>query len=178
MKKDRDDLNDQERLILEMWADGATGTEIANQIGKTRSAVLGKLNRLRIKGFVGYKVSKMRIEAQKIKLGTKKPPPPTKKKTIKTQLNSKAIKKNFVFSMKADRKRQEPVFIEPTPSKEGDPVTFMQLEHWMCKYVVSGDRAADFKFCGQKAVKKRFCEQHHKLCYVPYKESTRRKENA
>jgi hypothetical protein len=176
MKKTKDDLNDQERLILEMWEQGATGSEIANQIGKTRSAVLGKLNRLRTKGFVGYKVSMQRIEAQKIKLGTK---PPPKKVELKKKGTPKVLqKKGFVFSTNASRKRQEPLFIEPTPSKEGEPVTFMELEHWMCKYVVSGDRAADFKFCGQKAIKKRFCEQHHKLCYVPYKESTRRKENA
>ena len=178
MKKTKVDLNDQERLILEMWEQGATGTEIANQIGKTRSAVLGKLNRLRMKGFVGYKVSKLRIEAQKIKLGTK-PPPQPKKEPLKKKGSPKAIQKNgFVFSMKADRKRQKPVFIEPTPSKEGQPVTFMELEHWMCKYVVSGAKASEFLFCGQKAVKKRFCEQHHKLCYVPYEKSRRSKENA
>lgn len=176
MKKDRDDLNDQERLILEMWEQGATGTEIGNQIGKTRSAVLGKLNRLRNKGLVGYKVSMQRIESQKIKLGTAQPPA---KSSVKKAGTPKVVqKKGFVFSMNADRKRQKPVFIEPTPSKEGEPVTFMQLEQWMCRYVVSGERASEFKFCGQKAVKKRFCEQHHKLCYVPYEKTKRGKENA
>jgi hypothetical protein len=169
MKKDRDDLNDQERLILEMWEQGATGSEIANQIGKTRSAVLGKLNRLRTKGFVGYKVSMQRIESQKIKLGTKPPPKPKKEPLAK---------KPFVFSRSAARKREEPIFIEPTPSKEGDPVIFMQLEQWMCRYVVSGERASEFKFCGQKAVKKRFCEQHHKLCYIPYEKTRRGRVNA
>ena len=80
--------------------------------------------------------------------------------------------------MKATRKREEPVFIEPTPSKEGDPIIFMQLEQWMCRYVVSGERASEFKFCGQKAVKKRFCEQHHKLCYIPYEKTRQGRANA
>lgn len=167
--KDRDNLNDQERLILEMWEQGASGTEIGIQIGKTRSAVLGKLNRLRAKGYVGYKVSLMRIEAQKEKEAKKAPP-------IKPKAGQKP--KTFVISKSIARKRQKPIFIEPTPSKEGDPVTFMQLEHWMCKYVVSGAKASEFLFCGQKASKKSFCELHHKLCYVPYDKNKKEKLNA
>lgn len=176
MIKNRDDLNDQERLILEMWEQGASGTEIGVHLNKTRSAVLGKLNRLRIKGYVGYKVSTARIEAQKIKLNVKTPP--------KKELNAKAgtpkaiIKKPFTFSLAANRQKQKPVFIAPTPSQEGEPVDFMRLQSGMCKYVVSGDKASDFLFCGQKSVKRQYCEQHYKLCYIPADKTKRSAANA
>lgn len=36
--------------IIKFWNDGLTATEIGEKIGKTRSAVLGKVNRMRAKG--------------------------------------------------------------------------------------------------------------------------------
>lgn len=168
MTKNRDDLSDQDRLILEMWEQGASGTEIGIRLGKTRSAILGKLNRLRAKGYVGYKVSKSRIESIKDRDG------------IKPIHVAKKLKKNltiFRFNRKL-KDKMNPTFIEPTPSKEGDPVPFMQLEHWMCKYVVSGQKTAEFMFCGQPATKRRYCEQHYALCYMPSDKQKREKNDA
>jgi len=157
---DTPDLNEQEKMILDLWEKGFTGSQIGEQIGKTRSAVLGKLNRLRKQGFVDYKVQIKRVETQKKAANYK----PIEKK-LKPTIESRPGRVPFVFKIK-NRDRQEPVFIKPTRIHNGEPVTLMELDMGMCKYAVSDETSPVHMFCGKDVYKRVYCEEHHKLCYI------------
>ena len=166
---DIDDLNEQEKTILKLWEQGFTGQEIGHQIGKTRSAVLGKLNRLRKRGLIGYKVQITRVEHQKVSIKHKKPDA-----VIKKSIVDRPRLTPFVFKIK-NRDRQPPVFTKPARVWNGNPVTLMELEFGMCKYSVSEDNASQHMFCGKPIYKRVYCEDHHKLCYI---EPHHRKRNS
>lgn len=164
-----DDLNEQEKTILQLWEQGFTGQEIGDQIGKTRSAVLGKLNRLRKKGLIGYKVQDTRLENQKVSVKHKKPDAVIQKSTVG---RNRLVP--FVFKTK-NRDRQPPVFTKPVRVWDGKPVTLMELESGMCKYPVGHDNELNHTFCGKSVHKRVYCEAHHKLCYI---EPNHRKRNS
>jgi hypothetical protein len=160
---DKTDLNEQEKIILDLWEKGFTGQQIGEQLGKTRSSVLGKLNRLRKRGFVDYKAQANRLDKQKEDV--KHIPANT---NIKRSIAAKRSSVPFIFKTNG-KDKYPPTFIKPTRLNNGDPVTLMELETGMCKYSVSEDMALQHMFCGRPIYKRAYCADHHKLCYVePY----------
>jgi hypothetical protein len=132
------ELTDEYKEMIEMWKKGATSSELAKHFGVTRNTIMGRLNRLRIAGFVEYKKQPPLV------------PIPAKQR--------KEEQKEFINIF---FKKKE----EVQASKEN--ISFMELKHSSCRYVVSGEKASEFMFCGKQIWKKSYCEHHHKICMFP-----------
>lgn len=132
------ELTARDKEMLKMWDQGRTASEIGKHFKITRNAVMGRLNRLRAAGFVGYKTHK----------------PPIHRLPKKTNKQHRSEIKEIV-----DAKRRE------LKLKTG--YTLMELEFGMCRYPISGDRASDFMFCGKPVGKSSYCPAHHEICWYP-----------
>jgi len=149
-------LTDKEKSIVTMWNKNMSGQEIGDELGITRNAVMGILNRLRLKGVVGYKVkpktyrkrSQKPVEAPKPIAPPKAPPKPKPQPARNPD--------QLVMAVLEDRS------LPPH-----GPVTLMKLHHRSCRYIVSDVKGAETLFCGRMKTTGAYCAEHHQLCYVP-----------
>jgi GcrA cell cycle regulator len=143
-------LSERDLTIIRLWESGMTGRDIANELGTTRNAVLGKLRRLRLDGHVSYKMN--------AKVDLKKATPKKIKEAKSFNLNRKSI-----------RGVQPPMPLpKPRPIKH-EPIKFMDLTPFSCRYVVNEGHASTFLFCGKPKTGRAYCDDHAKICYVPSK---------
>ena len=146
----KQELTDRDYKIIDLWESGLTGGDIAKELSSTRSAILGKLRRLRLDGHVSYKM-KVKVD---LKTATKK--------EIK-------VAKSFNLNKRLFRDVKPPTPLpKPKPVKSG-AVTFMELTPFCCRYIVNEGHASTFLFCGKPKVIKYYCLEHAKLCYIPSK---------
>ena len=146
----KQELSERDHTIIRLWESGLTGGQIAKELETTRSAILGKLRRLRLDGHVSYKMN------AKVDLKTATP---------------KAIKevKSFNLHRKQLRHVQPPMPLpKPRPIKH-EPIKFMDLTPFSCRYVVNEGHASTFLFCGKPKTGRAYCDDHAKICYVPSK---------
>ena len=154
-------LTARDKEMLKMWDRGATSSELANHFGLTRSAVMGRLSRLRAAGHVGYKT-----KAPPIYRIPKLPPAaPVNKKPHKTAKQKQAEIKALVH-----QRLQEKLL------KHG--FSLMELGPDMCRYAIKGDRPPEYRFCGKPTYKNSYCEEHHNLCWIPVEKRERNKKSA
>lgn len=160
MAKYQATLTEVQRKILALWEQNKPGSHIAFELNMTRSAVMGQLNRLRVKGHVAYKVKarkKREIVLEEIipsiriaQTATPKPPPPLPVPSVTELIMAEVIKK--IIPIK----------------KDGRKIPFSALTAKSCRYPVNNGLAKDFLFCGdEKMDGKPYCKEHHALCYVP-----------
>ena len=150
--------SEAEQLIIDLWDKNYSGYQIAVALKTTRSAILGKISRMRRRG-VTFQRS---YDPNRSKKNTKTLPSP-KLPPIKVN--------NQVLKMVKPEPPPKPVVVieEPVPKYTGRPISVMELTLATCKYSVSGNRAADYLFCGGPTYKRSFCKEHFNLCYTPIK---------
>jgi len=146
----QDDLSIRDRKIIELWEAGKTGGEIAAELSTTRSAILGKIRRLRLGGYVSYKMN------AKIDL---KDATPKKLKEVK---NFNVEKKQIRFV-----KPSKP--LPPIRPVQHRPISLMELTPFSCRFVVNDGHASNFLFCGKPKEVGSYCGEHAKICYIPPK---------
>ena len=139
--------------VLALWAINKTGDEIAKDLGTTRSAVLGRIARLRAKGLVTYRT----IPLGKMSAVQRK----TAKKQRKIKIIKQAAVRNIVKKM---ARKKMPVEILPVPL--GSPVRIFELQYNSCRYIEGVIKGADNLYCGEPIMRKSFCTGHYLLCYV------------
>jgi hypothetical protein len=143
-------VSERDYKIIALWESGLTGGQIAKELETTRSAILGKLRRLRLDGHVSYKMN--------VKVDLKS----ATKKEIKEA-------KSFNLHRKSIRGVQPPQPLpKPRPIKH-EPIKFMDLTPFSCRYIVNDGHASTFLFCGKPKVKGSYCDDHANICYVPSK---------
>lgn len=155
-------VTEHEQEILKLWEDGLTGSEIANQIGVTRNAVMGKLHRLRERHVITYKNIATRTAAIRHKVRVKE-----RAKQIDETLNGQKVEEK---PLEEAVEELLPLILEELRPKTGDrkPVKFMDLQPSSCRYVVSGAMAKDFLFCNEvKKIGSPYCQEHHSRCNTP-----------
>lgn len=148
-----------ERLIVELWDKGFSGYQIAVALKTTRSAILGKISRMRRKGMT----FKRNYDPGRAKKGRVKAPTPVNPPPVIVTVQALKIKK--------PEPTPKPIVIiipEPPPYN-GTPLTIMEVTNDTCKYSVSGTRAPDYRFCGGPVHKRSLCKHHFDLCYTPLK---------
>ena len=149
-------LDEKQKKIFELWKKNFTGSQIANEIGITRNAVMGILDRMRKKGIIGYK-SPPKSYRQPVR-NAHNPVPlsraPQEPKTIRTEPDDDADQ--LVMTVLDDRS------LPPH-----GPVTLMKLHHLSCRYIISDVKGAETLFCGKVKSVGAYCEEHRKLCYQP-----------
>lgn len=162
MSKYQVTLTEVQRKILALWKQDKPGSYIAYELNMTRSAVMGQLNRLRIKGHVEYRVPKPKklrpelpslrpiIPARVVQTVTPKPPPQLPAPNVTELIMAEVIKK--ITGVK----------------KDGRKIPFNALTRKSCRYPINNGEPKDFLFCGDTKIDgKPYCEEHYVLCYVP-----------
>jgi hypothetical protein len=155
-------VTEHEQEILKLWQDGLTGSEIADYIGVTRNAVMGKLHRLRERNVITYKNIATRTAAIRHKVRVKE-----RDKQIEKALNEPKIEEKPLAEAVEELL---PLILEELRPKTNDhkPVKFMDLQSSSCRYVVSGVMAKDFLFCNEvKKIGSPYCQEHHSICNTP-----------
>jgi len=151
---------ENEKLVIKMWEDGKTATEIAEAISVSRNVVAGKLHRLRANHAIGYKSLQRRVSAMKANA--------TKMDRKIVRVGEARLKEMELKQVESVAANIRPLVTETAQKPTGQPVKFMKLGPLSCRYVVSGVAAKDFLFCN--AVKKTgssYCPEHHARCCVP-----------
>lgn len=137
-----------------LWREGYSASQIASILGngRTRNSVIGFVHR--------------NFEY-----------PPRKNPRAPTRINVGRQPKQFRGPAAAATKRVEPA---PIPSTAGLPPLLLPIEDvkpGQCRYACNDARSwQQHLFCGHPvAGESPYCAEHHKLCYVPAIERTRRK---
>jgi GcrA cell cycle regulator len=137
---------------------GLTCSQIAREIGVTRNAVIGKMNRL------GLSRPKDVITAQQehrraARLSRQKPPRPWRPKRLD------------IFEqreMLADAYPAAPQRAEEVPIANGCGCTLLELGSEKCRWPVGNPGVADFRFCGNAPVDGLpYCLGHARIAYRP-----------
>jgi len=163
-------------LVLELWDQGRTGTEIANTIEVrfkvllTRNAVMAKLDRMgKLGKRAGAKGASGMSKAQKEAI---------RRKAVKTVAEKAAV----VVLAKAEPPPQgwfaiqnKPVEVKPYVERQArvfDPgklVTFDQLDEAShCKWPIGDPKTPEFRFCGEaKVVGLPYCKDCLAIAFQP-----------
>ena len=126
--------------IVEMWRQGMTSSQIAREIGITRSAVMGAVSR-----HGERKGSKKVVEA----------------KPLKTKVIEVADLKNPLKSVRKRVKIKPEKPVEETAYVRAKGKTLMQLSPFDCRWVFE-----DSSFCAQPKAFRSYCDHHAKIVYV------------
>lgn len=149
------------RTLTEKWTEGMSGTQIAEMLGVSRSAVLGKLNRLNLLGTRSAEVTGFnRTYAD-----------PLKKRQLVKRMTHPAkpvrpIRKpnNLVAVNAARRAAEQPVAL---PALKSVPVDASLAKPWTerkfgeCAFPVSGSGADTMSCC--QPTSETYCPAHRKL---------------
>jgi hypothetical protein len=146
MKKKSNDfpISAQEQIIIDLWQENISAQEIADRFGVTKNTIVGKVTRLRNRGY---------------DLRKRKPPEQVVAVARRTSVPKPVTP--WVPAPFAD-----PV-IEPKAAHVIGPKRLMDLGIDDCRYIVSGETASSYLFCGEAKASKSYCAAHHKLCYMP-----------
>src|SRR5262249_23032066 len=126
---------------------GLSCGQIAREIGVSRNAVIGKINRLQLP----------RCNSVVARQARRKPVPPTRPPGIVTQ-------HHILMALRA----------EPQPAAEEVRVpgayrcSLMELNDGKCRWPINEPGAANFCFCGNEAVESLpYCAAHARIAYQP-----------
>src|SRR5262249_24529981 len=145
-------------LLKRCFHAGLSCSQIAREIGVTRNAVIGKMNRLglsRPKDVVGRQLEHAARHAR--------PKTPTTWRSKRPRL-----------SIFAQHQMLSAAFPGPQPHAEDVPIyngrgcTLLELSHGKCRWPISNPGAEDFCFCGNEPVKGLpYCPGHARIAYQP-----------
>jgi GcrA cell cycle regulator len=139
--------------LRRMAAQRYSGSQIAAELGRTRSAVLGRANRLGI-----HLISNAGNVGRVFAPGGQEP-----KRRERTHRARPMVLRPL---------QPVPLDIIPPPVPEpvpaGDPVTLDQLTRQSCRYIAGDPLKVEAPFCGApRKAGSAYCSAHHALCYVP-----------
>ena len=127
--------------LRKLWSDGRSAAEIANELGGTsRSAVCGKVHRLKLSGRRRAATSKVRSKTR----SSKKPaaPPP---KVVAPKVPNEAVVIPISRSLK-----------------------LVELTERTCKWPNGDPTTEDFSYCGNTAdTSGPYCTYHMRIAYPP-----------
>jgi hypothetical protein len=160
---DMDILTKAEQQMIDLWNDGYTGTQIGKEFGVSRAAILGRLHRLKLKGYViANKAEKSAVpkneeiaETLNVKLPDRDVASELSKRYTPTQLE---LAFDVIMKVEELRTKAKKVKIE---------VQITGLTHFSCRYVIENSVPAEAWFCGKPKTRGAYCEDHANLCYIP-----------
>jgi hypothetical protein len=152
-------MEDTTQSIKDLWLTGLSGREIAKELSTTRSAVLGKIFRMRASGEIGIRESDMRMRSIRIE---------TKKRESERVITLIDVMRETPFEKEPANVLPiicEPV-MAPQPKNEGfKPVQFDKLTPKLCRFVLNDGPPSGFLFCGKERKGRAYCADHEALCY-------------
>ena len=137
-------------VLMEMWMDGNSAYQIADRLGGvTRSAVLGKLNRLQMLGSrtEESRYKKAKVKKPKIKpSGLRKTPGPVPVLAAPTAAALVTSKPSGL------RKTPGPLPVLAAPTAAALVTSLMGLEAGDCRFPIGDTRDTEFSFCRKPSV--------------------------
>jgi len=168
--------------LLRYTREGMSAAEIGRKFGLTRSAVLGKLFRVRAKE--GEDIAPRMITGRP-KGEVKPKAAPTAPKITKDKTDKERQRQIYAVLNRAGKYLKstgfnptpglstKPVKVKKTKWDDVDPKTpglirMMDLKNQMCRWPLNNAVNGDFYFCGGQAKPgKSYCAEHHAIAYVP-----------
>jgi GcrA cell cycle regulator len=145
-------------LLKRCFHAGLSCSQIAREIGVTRNAVIGKMNRLglsRPKDVISRRLEQRRAArpARPNTLRTWRPKRP--------RLNIFAQHEMLIVAFPAPQPHAEDI-----PIYNGRGCTLLELSQGKCRWPISNPGAEDFRFCGNEPVKGLpYCLGHARIAY-------------
>lgn len=139
--------------IVKMCKENASMREIATFLSKkgyphSRSAVAGKISRYRARGLIPQGTSTVNVR------------PTTKSvKLDKKFIPDRMIKKE---NINAKRQKYNTKTLEDTT---GLGILFLEAKSGQCRWIMDGLRDGQKLCCGEKVLRRSFCEKHYFMCY-------------
>jgi GcrA cell cycle regulator len=125
---------------------GLSCREIANEIGVSRNAVIGKISRLNLIRDKGV-----------VRIGKKEPAAPRR---------PRGAQKLRQILLKSFPQEAEPVIEEEEPIHNGHTCSLFELSKETCRWPISTPGQADFCFCGNTPLDGMpYCAGHSRLAY-------------
>ena len=146
MKKQSNDhsLTAQDQSIIDLWQGNVSAQGIADKFGVTKNTIVGKVTRLRNRG---YDLRKRRPPKQVVAVAKRTSVP----KPVIPWVPAPPV--NPISELKTAHVNR--------------PKGIMELGIDDCRYIISGDTASSYLFCGNEKASKTYCIEHHRLCYAP-----------
>lgn len=168
--------------VLEMWNENYTGTQIANALGTTRSAVMGILHRLRNKGLIKHRPRPTAEERKKQKVkgvtvapvltatpAVKPPPEPAS-----PRLPANVVRGPWRAPDPEPPMQEIELKPEVAPDTQRTGVTLLELKARDCRYVTHVGTGVSTIYCGAPIKRGAYCAAHGLLCYVEPKDHKRK----
>ena len=141
--------------IIELWQSGTTSGEIGRIVGKTRSAVMGVIDREKKKG------AELRGHISK-----------PKKEIVEKKIEVEPVKEKVEIMPVKTPEKIISFFERRKPAAERRNIRIFELENSSCRYIVAGEGVNSI-FCGDRKVGRTYCPAHMALCYIPVKRATK-----
>jgi len=132
------------KQLRSCFAAGLSCSQIADEIGVSRNAVIGKLNRLKLSRF---------------ERKTVRPRAPRRKVTLRL-----VTQHDILSALRAE----PPPPVEQKPVEPGPRCSLAELSEGTCRWPISDPGDRDFGFCGCAAVNGLpYCAAHARIAYQP-----------
>ena len=161
---------EEDATLLRLQEEGKSAREIAYTIVKTRSAVIGRLYRLREKGLGLPKQTPRPRMTPRPETKPRKPSAPRAITALKAA-EIEAVKANTGpgrhLGCPTSREPWRPVkgeAFQPLPGSA--PIPLIGRPAFTCAWVVEGE-GADALCCGQRAGEGAYCPDHRRVAYLP-----------
>lgn len=168
-------------LMLKLIGEGESCSKVGAQIGKSASAVIGKLHRLEAAGQkIERRGASLKQGSAPAKgVGARPAPSMPTVKPSNTSLVAVAGVPLAKRGRPAYSKMFGPVVSKPLPAPvpfvNGARIGLMQLTSQTCKWPIGDPQQADFCFCGHAPRENSpYCEYHARAAYVPLQDKRHR----
>lgn len=158
--------DEREAILTKLWGEGYSSSQIAGKLGITRSAVIGKVYRMKIQGGSvpgrgGRQKENFETSSLRIKLAT----------TAKKMKQASAKNRPFAIGERAPPKFGpiEPYIEKPQPYEPPmeQRVTWDQLEDHHCRFVLGDVAKPGWCYCGGKKLNGvSYCGHHARIVYA------------
>jgi hypothetical protein len=146
MGKKFEDLPKEYQKVLILWNKGKTGLQISEELGITRSSVMGRIHRAKQYG--------IRVKGAPIRVDIVAPPP----RKVKNRRIIREAKAQGVALPEL------PPVVRATKEQLKRFIGLMQLTPMSCRFILNDDPARAV-FCGAPKEKGSYCGEHSALCY-------------
>jgi GcrA cell cycle regulator len=164
-------------ILTTMWDEGASAGKIALKLGGvTRSAVLGKLNRMKLlgtrppqTGLINYRQAMRELAAiQRMSRPTR--PPKAAKRTPKAPVHASAVIRRAALPKGKHYEAVAPLIVDASKAKP-----WLERRFGECAYPISGEGAETVSCC-QPAETTGYCAAHGSVMFTKPPESAKRLE--
>lgn len=149
-------MSDLSAKVKDLWNKGKTSTEIAELLGITRSAVMGRVHRMRAKGEVDFRTDPAQ-RPQRNPLSS--PRKPTMPKVMRDHTGP-LIRRKYYPSLEQQKKAPP-----PSAFAKFKYVTLMDLTLIHCRYIMGHNAYQGAYYCGEPKTKGSYCSAHAQICY-------------